>query len=204
MCPRLKAKALTVDKAVIQMDDNMSTHPNISGDGPERLIFVGIDPGSIKTGFGVIEVQGDNIRHINHGVILLADEAGFPERLLALSDSLQMIFKKYEAQHVIVEKIFMGKNADSAFKLGHARGVALTEAMRAGARLFEYTTRAVKKGVAGSGASSKEQVQISLKTILRLNQIVNMDASDALAMAVYHAHEWRAALRWQRTKSEGA
>lgn len=170
----------------------------------EKMIFVGIDPGSIKTGFGVIEVAGDQFRHINHGVILLADEAGFPERLLALSDSLQMIFKKYGAHHVIVEKIFMGKNADSAFKLGHARGIALSEAARAGAKLFEYSTREVKKGVAGSGAATKEQVLISLKTLLRLPQITNLDASDALAMAVHHAHEWRRRERLSQLKQEGA
>lgn len=175
-----------------------------SAENQDRQIFVGIDPGSLKTGFGVIEVQGDQFRHVNHGVILLADEAGFPERLLALADSLQMIFKKYEANQVIVEKIFMGKNADSAFKLGHARGIALSEAVRAGAKLFEYSTREVKKGVAGSGAATKEQVLISLKTILRLNQITNLDASDALAMAVHHAHEWRARSRLARLNQEGA
>lgn len=175
-----------------------------AADNLDRQIFVGIDPGSLKTGFGVLEVRGDEFRHVNHGVILLADEAGFPERLLALSDSLQMIFKKYEATHVIVEKIFMGKNADSAFKLGHARGIALSEAARAGARLFEYTTREVKKGVAGTGAATKEQVQLSLKTMLRLTQITNLDASDALAMAVHHAHEWRSRERLARLSREGA
>lgn len=134
----------------------------------------------------------------------MADEADFARRLLALGDSLQMIFKKYEARHVIIEKIFLGKNADSAFKLGHARGVAMSEAARSGARIFEYATRAVKKGVAGSGAATKEQVQIALKTQLRLTQIVNMDASDALAMAVHHAHEWRMQKRWERAQLEGA
>ncbi len=199
MIQSLKSKALTVAEAVIQMVSRMTT----PSENQDRLIFVGIDPGSLKTGFGVIEVMGDQVRHINHGVILLADEASFAHRLLALSDSLSMILKKYEAKHVIVEKIFMGKNPDSAFKLGHARGIALAEAARAGTQLFEYSTREVKKGVAGSGASTKEQVQISLKTILRLGQIANMDASDALAMAVYHAHEWRAQSRMAKLKASG-
>lgn len=175
---------------------------NPSANSP--LVLVGIDPGSLKTGFGVIEVQNGQVRHINHGVILLADEADFAARLLALSDSLQMIMKKYKAQHVIIEKIFLGKNADSAFKLGHARGVAIVEAARAGAEVFEYATRVVKKGVAGSGAATKEQVQLALKTQLRINQIANMDASDALAMAVYHAFELRQAERWAQVKNQEA
>lgn len=197
MAVHLKSKALTVAEAVIQMVPRMAS----TAQNPDKLIFVGIDPGSLKTGFGVIEVMGEQIRHLNHGVILLADEITFAHRLLALSESLQMILKKYEAKHVIVEKIFLGKNPDSAFKLGHARGIAFCEAVRAGAQLFEYSTREVKKGVAGSGAATKEQVQLSLKTILRLGQIVNMDAGDALAMAVYHAHEWRAQTRISQLKA---
>lgn len=163
------------------------------------MVIVGIDPGSLKTGFGVIEVVGNDIRHLNHGVILLADEAGFAERLLALSDSLQMILKKYAATHVVIEKIFMGKNADSAFKLGHARGIAMMEAARAGCETHEYATRVVKKSVAGSGAATKEQVQLALKTRLRLTQIVNFDASDALAMAIHHAVDWESRIRWVRS-----
>lgn len=166
-----------------------------SGKTESNLIFVGIDPGSIKTGFGVIEVSGSEVRHINHGVILLADETTFSDRLLALSDSLQMIFKKYKASHVIIEKIFLGKNPDSAFKLGHARGIAMAEAARAGTQIHEYATRVVKKSVAGTGAASKEQVQLALKARLRLSHIVNFDASDALAMALHHAYAWEAQAR---------
>jgi len=160
-----------------------------------EFVLVGIDPGSVKTGFGVLEIRGNDIRHVNHGVILLADEATFPERLLALSDSLQMILKKYQATQVVIEKIFMGKSADSAFKLGHARGVAMTEAARSGAQIFEYATRAAKKGVTGTGAASKEDVQQALKIQLGLGQIVNFDASDALALALHHAQEWRTQLK---------
>lgn len=165
-----------------------------------EFIIVGLDPGSLKTGFGVVEVRGNDIRHVNHGVILLADEAGFPERLLALSDSLKMILKKYEVSQIVIEKMFLGKSAESAFKLGHARGVVMAEAARSGAQIFEYATRAVKKSVAGTGAASKEEVQKALMSQLRLRQIVNLDASDALALAVHHAQEWRTQLKILKMK----
>lgn len=148
--------------------------------------ILGIDPGSLRTGFGVIEFDGERVRHLNHGVILL-DEKDLPRRLCALSESLQEIFAKYRPHHVAIEKIFLGKNADSAFKLGHARGVVLAEACRCDAEVFEYATRLVKKGVAGTGAASKEDVQKALKAQLQLVRLVNLDASDALALALFHS-----------------
>src|SRR4051812_31137870 len=112
---------------------------------PSAATFIlGIDPGTLKTGFGLIEVRGDEFRHLNHGVILLSDEANFAARLLGLTDSLQMLIKKYQPQAIVIEKMFLGKNVDSAFKLGHARGVAIAESARGGAEIFEYATRAVK------------------------------------------------------------
>ena len=151
------------------------------------LIIIGIDPGSRRTGFGVIEVKGEEVRHLNHGVIVLVDEGGFPQRMRALSDSLRGILAKYNPHHVAVEKIFLGKSAESAFQLGHARGVVLAEAARSGAVISEYATRAVKKGVAGSGAASKEEVQTTLQKLLRLVRLVNLDASDALALAYFQS-----------------
>lgn len=148
--------------------------------------ILGIDPGSLRTGFGVIEFDGERVRHLNHGVILL-DEKDLSRRLCALSESLQEIFAKYRPHHVAIEKIFLGKNADSAFKLGHARGVVLAEACRCDAEVFEYATRLVKKGVAGTGAASKEDVQKALKAQLQLVRLVNLDASDALALALFHS-----------------
>lgn len=154
--------------------------------------MLGIDPGSQRTGFGVVEFSDERIRHINHGVIMVDDEPTFSHRLLALSQSLQEIVSKYQPHHVIIEKIFLGKSADSAFKLGHARGIALSEAARCGAEVFEYATRLVKKGVAGTGAASKEQVQQALKAQLRIDRLVNLDASDALALALFHSFQWTA------------
>lgn len=151
------------------------------------LILVGIDPGSHRTGFGILEIRGEKVKHLNHGVILLSDEANFPARMLALADSLQMLLKQHAPDQVVVEKIFLGKSPESAFQLGHARGVVLSEAARSGAPIFEYATRSVKKGVTGNGGASKEEVQSCLQKLLGLVKLVNLDASDALALAYYQS-----------------
>lgn len=153
-------------------------------------LILGVDPGSRITGFGLIRVsRGGQLEHVSHGVIMMDVNAGFPKRMLQLGTAFQEIMQKYQPTHVAIEKIFLGKNADSAFKLGHARGVVMYEAVRGGAEVFEYATRLVKKGVTGDGGASKEQVQAVLKALLRLPKIERLDASDALAMACHHAYE---------------
>lgn len=151
--------------------------------------IIGIDPGSRVTGFGVLEVCGHQLIHITHGVICMDLEASFSERMKQLGESLQEIFLKHQPQHVSIEKIFLGRNADSAFKLGHARGVAMYEAARANAQVVEYATRLVKKGIVGTGAAEKEAVRAALQSLLKIKGIARLDASDALALAVYHAFQ---------------
>lgn len=156
-------------------------------------IILGIDPGSRITGFGVIAINTKDpsiIRHLSHGVILLDDGKGtFPQRMLELGKSMREICGKFEPDVVVIEQIFLGKNADSAFKLGHARGVIMYEAGLIGAEVREYATRSVKKGIAGVGSADKEQVRLVLQSLLKIPQISRIDASDALAMAYYHATE---------------
>jgi crossover junction endodeoxyribonuclease RuvC len=151
-------------------------------------IILGIDPGSRVTGFGVIKVTRTRVEHISHGIILLPKDESLSLRLKVLSEGLQTILHKFRPEHVVVEKIFLGKNADSAFKLGHARGVVLAESAKSGAQIHEYATRIVKKAITGKGSAEKEQVKYMVEKILGLNQIDKMDASDALAMALYHAN----------------
>lgn len=153
------------------------------------LTILGVDPGSRITGFGVVRVHNGKIEHINHGVILMDDKQSFASRMTELGCAFREVMEKYRPQQVVVEKIFLGKNADSAFKLGHARGVIMYEAGLGQAELFEYATRSVKKGVTGNGGSSKEEVQALLKILLGVNAINRIDASDALAMAYHHAIE---------------
>lgn len=152
---------------------------------------MGVDPGSRYTGFGVIEVQGESLTHQAHGVIVLESDS-FHGRIRELGESFHQILAQYKPEAVVIEKIFLGKNADSAFKLGHARGVIMYEGALAGAEIFEYATRIVKKGITGNGGADKLQVQSVVQTLLRLSQIKALDASDALAMACYHVNEMRA------------
>jgi crossover junction endodeoxyribonuclease RuvC len=153
------------------------------------LTILGVDPGSRITGFGVIRISAGKIEHINHGVIMMDVDSGFPARMKELGEGFREVMAKYKPDHVVIEKIFLGKNADSAFKLGHARGVIMYEAGVGGADVLEYATRLVKKGITGNGGSSKEDVQAILKAILNVKSINRIDASDALAMACFHAFE---------------
>lgn len=150
-------------------------------------IILGIDPGSKHTGYGVLEANGDRLRHIDHGVISSKSTLDFNERLHHMAIEVQLLFEKYKPQITVVERIFLGKNADSAFKLGHIRGVCLFAATAAGTEIREYAARSVKKGITGSGAAEKEQVQMILFASLGIRAKAQLDASDALALAFYHA-----------------
>jgi len=150
---------------------------------------MGVDPGSRIAGFGVIQIVGSELRHLNHGVVALDAEMPFAERMTELGKAFRELMLKYQPQEVVIEKIFLGKNADSAFKLGHARGVIMYEAGLAEAKVFEYATRVVKKSVTGNGGAEKTEVQAVLQALLGLRTIQRVDASDALAMACHHAFE---------------
>lgn len=152
--------------------------------------IIGIDPGSLVTGFGVIQIENDNVRLVGHGVIdLKTGHLSFHQRLFELSKNLNTLFLKYQPTHVAIEKIFLGKNPDSAFKLGHARGLCIAAALAAKCQVAEYATRVVKKGVVGSGNADKNQVAQTLKFLLKIPHFDYFDASDALALAYYHAQQ---------------
>ncbi len=152
-------------------------------------MILGIDPGTRFTGFGLIRVHGERLTHVDHGVIRLNEKTSLAARLSVLGRELQKLYAQFEIHTTVVEKIFFGKNADSAFKLGHARGVCLMTAAQAGVGLEEYAARYVKKCVTGSGAASKDQVQLIVMAILGIQAAgaLALDASDALALAVAHA-----------------
>lgn len=150
-------------------------------------IILGIDPGSQITGFGVIDASKDKPRAISHGIIQLkTGSLTFNDRLLLLSKNLDHILKKYQPNVVVVEKLFLGKNPDSAFKLGHARGICIAKALESCSSVCEYTPREVKKTITGSGSSDKIQVAEVLKFMLGINHFDFLDASDALALAYHH------------------
>ncbi len=151
-------------------------------------VILGIDPGSYVTGFGVVQISKDQrIHHVSHGVIVLGKKSPLPARLGELSEGMAEILAKYQPQHVVIEKMFLGRSADSAFILGHARGVVMSVSARTEAQIHEYATRVVKKGVAGKGSADKLQVQQMVMLLLGLKNIEHLDASDALALALYHS-----------------
>ena len=148
--------------------------------------ILGIDPGSVITGWGVVEAgSGSRLHHIDNGGIFTRHKA-FHLRLQEIYRGLQGVIETYQPAAASVEQIFYSKNAQSALKLGHARGVALLAAINAGLELHEYTPMMIKQSVAGHGRASKEQVGRMVQTVLGLPEPAQVDASDALAAAICH------------------
>jgi len=169
-----------------------------------KEIIIGLDPGSRHTGFGVIAAEGDTLSHVTHGVIHLKGTWSFSERLRVLHQELHDLFQRIKPTTAVVEKIFFGKNADSAFKLGHARGVCLLTAAEHAARVEEYAARYVKKVMTGSGAADKAQVQTMVFNWLKMRPVESaFDATDALSLAVTHGLE-RESLKYKTRSLEGA
>lgn len=158
------------------------------------MIILGIDPGSRFLGFAVLEVTSTQplvMKALEYGVLKFNAEEQLSTRLLEIGEGVRDLIKSYKPDHVSLEKIFLGKNADSAFKMGHARGVVLYEALKAGCEVYEYATRVVKKGITGNGGAEKEHVRLVVQNLLKLPPVKSLDASDALAMACFHATQLR-------------
>ncbi len=150
--------------------------------------ILGIDPGSRTTGYGVVEMQGNRLRHITHGQIAAAKADDLPGRLQIIYQALEEVIRTTHPNAVAVEDIFVSNNARSALKLGHARGVALLAGTQAGLPVFEYSALQVKSAVVGYGKADKKQVQQMVKVLLCLSKAAPPDASDALAVAICHSH----------------
>ncbi len=157
----------------------------------ERVRVLGIDPGSRRTGFGVLDAAGPKLTYVASGVIRTA-EGDFAGRLCEIFRGIQVIVAQYRPQEIAIERVFMNRNADSALKLGQARGAAICGTADADADVFEYAPRQIKLAVVGSGSADKAQVQLMMRSILKLGAHVAVDASDALAAAVCHALRGRA------------
>lgn len=157
-----------------------------------NLRILGIDPGSRRTGFGLIECQGRDYRHVTHGCIAVG-ELAMAERLRRIFEALRDLILEHGPAEIAIERLFVKHNVDSALKLGQARGAALC-AVPQGVPVFEYAPRAIKLALVGSGAADKSQVGHMIKALLQLDEKLATDASDALAVAVCHAHA-RLALR---------
>ncbi|MGH8582548.1 MAG: crossover junction endodeoxyribonuclease RuvC [Gammaproteobacteria bacterium] len=149
--------------------------------------MLGIDPGSRSTGYGVIELRGQHALHLASGCIpgVGADLAG---RLRAIFDGVSAVLAAHRPQQMAVERVFMYRNADSALKLGQARGAALVAGALHGVPVFEYSPAQVKQAIVGRGAAQKQQVQHMIKMLLGLEELPPTDAADALAVALCHGH----------------
>lgn len=151
--------------------------------------IIGIDPGSQRTGVGVIDVDAQGtLSHVFHGALAVAGEETFPLRLKRIFDGLAAIIAEHRPAECGIERVFMARNADSALKLGQARGAAICAVVSHGLAVHEYAPTEVKQAVVGSGRGDKTQVQHMVGVLLGLKGPLQPDAADALAIAVTHAH----------------
>lgn len=151
------------------------------------MIILGIDPGSRVTGYGVINSLAGRNEYVASGCIRLGGEA-LAERLSQVYAGVTEIIERYLPQEFAIEQVFMARNADSALKLGQARGVAIVAASNQSLPVYEYAARKVKQSVVGAGGADKAQVQHMVAHILKLPGLPQSDAADALAIALCHAH----------------
>ena len=149
--------------------------------------IIGIDPGSRVTGYGIIDQQGQRIHYVASGCIRVEGEA-IAERLGVIFDGVSRIIAEYNPEEMAVEQVFMNKNADSALKLGQARGAAICAGVTRALPVSEFAPRAIKLAVVGKGGAAKEQVQHMICVLLSLDQRPPSDAADALAVAICHGH----------------
>ena len=151
--------------------------------------MLGVDPGTLVTGYGLVARENSRIRFLACGAIRNPSDRSMPLRLKNIHDELCAIMARFSPDEFAIESAFYGKNAQSALKLGHARGVSILAAVAREIPTSEYSPREVKKAVVGNGAASKEQVQYMVKSLLHIpdSRMVH-DASDALAIALCHLH----------------
>ena len=158
----------------------------------EPRIIIGIDPGTLITGYGVIEVLGQHFKPIDYGCIKPPSKLKLSDRYLILFNAIESLLEKYKPEVMSIETQFVDKNVQSAIKLGMARGIAIVAAKLKGISVFEYAPTKAKLAVVGKGHASKAQVQGMVKLILNLKEIPTPeDAADALALAICHGQATR-------------
>lgn len=150
------------------------------------MIILGIDPGSRRTGFGLIDNHATRIEYIHSGHIRV-EGAALPERLGHIFAAIGEVIRQYNPEQMGIENVFMARNADSALKLGQARGAAICAAHQAGLEIAEYAPREIKQAIVGTGAANKEQIEHMVKRLLGLRQKLQSDEADGLAIAICHA-----------------
>ena len=150
--------------------------------------IIGLDPGLRHTGWGVVDVQGNHTRYVGHGVVTVPANQTMAERLNEIFQKLEDVLREVRPDEAAVEETFVNKNPLSTLKLGAARGVVMVSPARFGIPVFEYAANRVKKAVVGVGHANKDQIALMIRTLLPAAGTVTLDAADALAVALCHAH----------------
>ena len=154
---------------------------------PAQVRILGLDPGSLRTGYAVVETHASQVTYVVSGAIRTSGTS-LAERLQEIFTGVDKLSAEFKPDEVAIERVFMHRNADSALKLGQARGAALSATFALRPRVFEYAAREVKLAVVGTGAAEKDQVQLMVKRLLNISGPLAPDAADALAIALCHAH----------------
>jgi len=158
------------------------------------LKILGIDPGLVQTGFGIIYVKNNQVNLIDYGVIKPTATDNLASRLLTIFNDVCEVITNYEPKVFVIEDIFYGKNVKSTLRLGQARGASMVAAASNNLPVYEYSARKVKQSLTGNGNAHKTQVQFMVKAKLQMDHNPEpMDASDALAIALCHDHQFRMA-----------
>lgn len=150
--------------------------------------ILGIDPGLQKTGWGIIESEGNRLTFLGCGVVKTQSALPLFARLSALDEGLSKVVKDWDPDVAAIEETFMNNNAASALKLGQARGVCMVAPARLGLEVYEYAANLVKKSIVGTGHATKDQMGLMVRTLLPKSGKVGADEADALAIAICHAH----------------
>ena len=151
--------------------------------------ILGIDPGYAILGYGIVEMHQNKLHLLGYGAIKTESDMDMPNRLKCLYTGLMDAINEYDPQAASVEELFFNSNAKTALLVGQARGAALLACINSGLKIYEYTPLQIKQGLTGYGRADKKQMQMMVKTLLRLKDIPKPDdAADALAAAICHAH----------------
>ena len=156
--------------------------------------IIGIDPGLVQTGFGIINVRKNQVSLLDYGIIKPTQKDTLARRLLTIFNDVCEIISKYNPHIFAIEEVFYGKNVKSAMRLGQARGASMVAAASKGISIYEYSARKVKQSITGNGNAHKTQVQFMVKAKLKMaHHPEPIDAADALAIALCHDHQFRIA-----------
>ena len=162
-------------------------------------LILGIDPGSRITGYGVIDSDGYHADYVTSGCIKTGEQ-DLPQRLSTIYAGVQELLLEFSPDEVAIESVFVHRNADSALKLGQARGAAICAVVNQSLNICEYTPTEIKQSVVGKGNAHKQQVQHMVQVLLKLSASPQSDAADALAVAVCHANTRNSLSRMQGIK----